>query len=50
MPILNSNPIIYLGAHGRMQDFSQGGQISDCNSLSGLNPLTNRVLNKIIII
>jgi hypothetical protein len=32
--------------HGRMQDFSRGGQISDCNSLSGLNPLTNRVLNK----
>jgi hypothetical protein len=31
--------------HGRMQDFNQG-QISDCNSLSGLNPLTNRVLNK----
>jgi hypothetical protein len=27
-----------------------GGQISDCNSLSGLNPLTNRVLNKKIII
>jgi PAN-like domain len=26
------------------------GQISDCNRLSGLNPLTNRVLNKIIII
>jgi hypothetical protein len=36
--------------HGRMQDFSQGKQISDCNSLSGLNPLTNRVLNKKIII
>jgi hypothetical protein len=28
----------------------RGGQISDCNSLSGLNPLTNRVLNKKIII
>jgi APO RNA-binding len=24
-------------------------QISDCNSLSGLNPLTNRILNKKII-
>jgi hypothetical protein len=33
-----------------MQNFSRGGQISDCNSLSGLNPLTNRVLNKKIII
>jgi hypothetical protein len=33
-------------SQGRMQNFSQGGQISDCNSLSGLNPLTNRVLNK----
>jgi hypothetical protein len=27
-----------------------GGQLSDCNSLSGLNSLTNRVLNKKIII
>jgi hypothetical protein len=26
------------------------GQLSDCTSLSGSNPLTNRVLNKIIIV
>jgi hypothetical protein len=26
--------------------FWSGGQLSDCNSLSGSNPLTNRVLNK----
>jgi hypothetical protein len=23
-----------------------GGQLSDCNSLSGLNPSTNQILNK----
>jgi hypothetical protein len=34
---------------GRMQDFDQG-QLSDYNSLSGSNPLTNRVLNKKLII
>jgi hypothetical protein len=26
--------------------FWSGGQLSGCNSLSGSNPLTNRVLNK----
>jgi hypothetical protein len=24
----------------------RGGQLSDCNGLSGSNPLTNRILNK----
>jgi hypothetical protein len=31
--------------HGRMQDFGQGGQLLDCNSLSGSNSLNNRVLH-----
>jgi hypothetical protein len=31
---------------GRMQDFDQEGQLSNCNNLSGSNSLTNRVLNK----
>jgi hypothetical protein len=34
---------------GRMQNFG-GGQLSDCNGLSGSNSLTNRVLNKKLII
>jgi hypothetical protein len=38
--------VILVNEQGRMQDFDQEGQLSDCNSLSGLNPLTNRVLNK----
>jgi hypothetical protein len=28
----------------------EGRQLSDCNNLSGLNPLTNQVLNKKLII
>jgi hypothetical protein len=34
---------------GRMQDFSRV-QLSDCNDLSGLNSLINRILNKKLII
>jgi hypothetical protein len=30
--------------------FWSGGQLSDCNSLSGSNSLTNRVLNEKLII
>jgi hypothetical protein len=30
--------------------WSGGGQLSDCNSLSGSNSLTNRVLNEKLII
>jgi hypothetical protein len=30
--------------------FWSGEQLSDCNSLSGSNPLTNWILNKKIII
>jgi hypothetical protein len=37
---------IHLHVQGQMQDFDQGGQLSNFNSLSGLNSLTNRVLNK----
>jgi hypothetical protein len=35
---------------GQMQNFGQEGQLSDCNTLSGLNSLLNRVLNKKLII
>jgi hypothetical protein len=39
------------GGHGPRADvgFWSSGQLSDCNSLSGSNSLTNRVLNKKII-
>jgi hypothetical protein len=33
-------------ATGQIQDFDQRGQLSDCNSLSDSNLLTNWILNK----